>query len=518
MSLSSHPENGLQAFNGSGTATVLVIHPEPEFRARLRAVLEKEGFQTLEADDGATGIGVIYQQLPNVVVSDIVVPEINGYQLCRLLKNDPVLQKIPFILISDLTIKIDKFWGFKANADAFIHRQDVQAGLAGQVRMLLQIYERLQQNGAPQRVLRPMLPTETAEASVESPNYIRTRLNQLLDKSLIEATVMTEFRSLCDLTHDKSLLNHMMFSLLESLIEYDVAAIFYNDSHKNGWHITLHLPEGRTLAKDDLESLKTDFVRRLHAQCPQAPFESPDMFQSQTIGLVDDKGEAGRFILDTAYQRAFFMDNELMGAVAFYSETPVQYERIFPVGLIENQIALLMKLSRLYAQAETLSVSDPLTGLHNYGHFMSVLEREFNRAKRYDLDLALAFVDIDEFKQFNDQWGHALGDEVLQRVSRIARDTFRNVDILSRYSGAQLAVLLPETNGDQALQACERFRMRVQNTPVNWKGTQLLSTVSVGIVTLHDSVDKVADLMRLSRSALQQAKLKGRNRTELSSF
>ncbi len=486
-----------------GQPTVLVIHQDVSVADSFRAALGKHGFVVDHAGDGNEGLNRIYSLIPDVIIAGSSVPELNGYQICRLVKHDPMLKKIPVLLVSDVAEKMDRFWGVKAGADDLLSREELPAKLLKKIQMVLEIYERM--DISEKNIIRA--------SQQKSPLNIRTRLNQILDISLVESTLMVEFRSLSDLVHDTTLLNYMLFSLMESIMEYDAATIFYNDDNKGPRVLTFHVPDGRALTTFQVDEMAH---RMFEALRPNLSPQAAEMLETEIIGNSHD--EAPMVAYQTQYFREIHVEGKLIGALALYSTQRVDYPRIFPVQLVENELRLLMKLRHLYSQAEMLAITDSLTGLFNHRHFMMTLQREFKSSQRYELDLSLAIIGVDNFKQLNDEWGHACGDEILRHVAKLAEQSFRSVDIAARFGGKYLAVVFPKTPADQTIIALERFQRRVSENPVPWQDAQLNLTVSVGLVAISAETESASALIKQAEEALQAARQKGSNRIEISSF
>ncbi len=468
-----------------------------------RLALEKHGYEIEFALDGTEGIQKVYRLIPDVILAGSAVPELNGYQICRLVKNDPVMRKIPLLLVADQTFKMDRFWGMKAGADDFLSMEEVSSRLLQKIQMVLEIYDRV--DIEEKRLLKIN--------NEKNPFNIRTRLNQILDTALVESMLMVEFRSLADLVHDSALLNYMLFSLLESILEYDAAAIFFNDNNKGPRVLTFHLPERRQQPASQIEKLMDTFFNRYKDRgLTSAQLE---LRESEVIGALDDQAVPVEYA--TTYVKDIQLDSGLIGALVLYSVHKVDYSRIFPLHLIEDEIRLLMKLRHLYTQAEVLAITDSLTGLVNHKHFVSVLQREFKAAKRYEQCLSLALVGIDNFRQLNDEWGHACGDEILRHVSRVLEASFRGVDILARFGGKNLAILLPQTPGDQAFIALDRFRLKVAEMPLSWQDGSIQLSICGGLTSLSEGCPSMSVLIHQAENALTQARNNGGNCIEISS-
>lgn len=185
------------------------------------------------------------------------------------------------------------------------------------------------------------------------------------------------------------------------------------------------------------------------------------------------------------------------------------------------------ELSRLRLALETanqrlkrLVAVDALTGIANRRHFDRALDRELRRARRERQPLSLIFLDLDEFKRFNDSCGHTQGDEVLKRVALTLDETFRRGgDLVARYGGEEFAVVLPGVDARRAGLYAERLRRRVWRLAITHAGSQVSDriTISAGVATVTPHVpgfiDATADaLLRAADQALYRAKCQGRNR------
>jgi diguanylate cyclase (GGDEF)-like protein len=186
------------------------------------------------------------------------------------------------------------------------------------------------------------------------------------------------------------------------------------------------------------------------------------------------------------------------------------------------------ELSRLRLALETanqrlkrLVSVDGLTGIANRRHFDRALDREIRRARRERLPLSLVFLDLDEFKRFNDTYGHARGDEVLRLVAQTLDETFRRGgDLVARYGGEEFAVVLPGVDGKRAGLYAERLRRRIWRLAIPYGASQVSDrmTISGGVATVAPPhVVAPDDLLRAADQALYRAKCQGRNRIAVAS-
>ncbi len=167
---------------------------------------------------------------------------------------------------------------------------------------------------------------------------------------------------------------------------------------------------------------------------------------------------------------------------------------------------------RMEADLVHEATTDGLTGLPNRRHFLSVCQRELHRAGRSEGALSIAVIDVDHFKEINDQHGHAAGDAVLECLARTLESIVRDIDTCGRLGGDEFAVLLPDDDLDHAVMALERVRRELQDMPCVADGREVRITISAGVAEAMPGVDTVDAVMVRADGALYEAKERGRNR------
>lgn len=201
---------------GSGKYTILVVDDSPTQLAMVRDALEKEGFDVETAQDGVEAINKVHHSPPSLILSDILMPEINGYHLCRLLKNDPRTARIPIILLTNLTERHDRFWGENAGADLYLEK-------SGDLTSILEAM----------KTLLPPTPPDTSDftSSVQDVDgdVVRSRLTDILDRLLYESTISNEILKLTGLAHDTDLLAREFLTFLSVISPHSVAGLLLKD-------------------------------------------------------------------------------------------------------------------------------------------------------------------------------------------------------------------------------------------------------------------------------------------------
>lgn len=168
------------------------------------------------------------------------------------------------------------------------------------------------------------------------------------------------------------------------------------------------------------------------------------------------------------------------------------------------------------AALRDLARHDPLTGELNRGHFLERANEEHERSRRYQSPLGILMLDLDNFKEINDQYGHAAGDAVLQTVCERWRAVLRNVDLLGRIGGEEFAILLPDSDWEATQIVAERLRASVADEPIYSINHKICCTVSGGITMVGAKDQSIQEALRRADDALYRAKHKGRNQMEAS--
>jgi diguanylate cyclase (GGDEF)-like protein len=161
------------------------------------------------------------------------------------------------------------------------------------------------------------------------------------------------------------------------------------------------------------------------------------------------------------------------------------------------------------------STHDDLTGLYNRQYFTNVVAQHYSLAKRNQNDLSILFIDVDDFKDVNDIYGHVIGDQALRQISRVISEEVRQSDVAARYGGEEFIVLLPFTNSIEALILAERMRANIEKCKLDVNGKALTITVSGGIASYPVNAQNVDDLIRSADSAVYRAKGAGKNNISL---
>ena len=197
----------------------------------------------------------------------------------------------------------------------------------------------------------------------------------------------------------------------------------------------------------------------------------------------------------------------------FHSDPEKRFEPddLHMLSLFAQHASIAMENALLFDKVQQMARIDEVTGLLNRRAFCEMGEYEINRANRLLHPISLAMVDLDNFKQVNDQFSHLIGDEVLRAVARLCRDKLRNIDIIGRYGGDEMVILMPETNEESAFLAMDRLRKEIEGTPFKVRENEFHITASFGVTSHQRNAPAISEIMDQADSSLHAAKKDGKN-------
>ncbi len=481
---------------------ILVAEDSPTQQRIIMTVLGREGFDVIIAGDGIEAAGRAFQENPDLVVLDIEMPKMNGYQVCRLLRDDYRTAHIPVIMLTSKTQETDKFWGLKTGADLYVAKDFQLAGLADAV------HDLLEKSGPDAGGAGPRCPMPNRPAPGEQEVDVLSRVNDLLDRKLYEATLINEISKLNTLSEDCAVTIDSVLTLIAKVTDCDICAIALTNELR--FFIHVHCAVGASYfeeARRQATGAAAQYLRpgasadQLAVEVDADPVflkgERPELDGIKSMLVIPLKARAETIavlVLTSPRTDAFLESTQRL------------------LKIIENPAGLLVDNARLHEGARRLAITDGLTHLYNHRHFYELLEQEFNRAGRYDSDMSLIMADIDSFKMVNDSFGHQTGDEVLTALAGVITREVRDIDIVARYGGEEIAVLLPQTGVGQAVDVAERIREAVEAHDFNLPGGGAV-TLSLGVAGLAQSKKAGgASLVQAADAALYEGKKAGKNR------
>ncbi|MEN6565850.1 MAG: sensor domain-containing diguanylate cyclase [Veillonellales bacterium] len=273
----------------------------------------------------------------------------------------------------------------------------------------------------------------------------------------------------------------------------------------------------RGFSAGDIDNLRAVFTAELLQRFADDYYtERKQVIVKQTVGKSNSEHRKLLYMVPIIWQRA------VRGILIFYWQPPhseldmAGLERFFTRVL--NHVSTAINRKMLYTHnLQKIGLTDTLTGVANRRLFDFVLDREFQQAKHSSRPLSLLMLDIDLFKQVNDHYGHPVGDQILRQMAVLMKQRFRRNDIIARYGGEEFAVILPDSDRENAVAIAELLREQIAGWPFLAGDQQIHITVSIGVATYNGSVTSVETFVQVADQGLYQAKQLGRNLTMFAS-
>ncbi|MBN1290140.1 MAG: diguanylate cyclase [Actinobacteria bacterium] len=466
------------------------------------AILESADYEVIVAWDGMEAINKAYIEQPDLVILDIEMPKINGYQVCRLLKDDELTCEIPIIMLTGKDHKADMFWGMKTGADRYITKgfkpEQLLSAISEQFEKINEEERETKKSDIPAKMIKE--------------EGVLSRTIDLLDSKLFASTLLNELSGLLSSQEDyretiwsaMEVLSHVIESTLEIVVLFSEGEMVVRVNGKIN-RAALENIKSEVLELADSYGLEPETHRKISVTVQgedriieDGEGEEPDGFSTVHIPMLSRRAVIGVLAVSNPRSSVFIREAESI------------------LKMVQNQVTIVIDNARLYEAARQLAITDGLTRIYNHRFFQELFEKEFKRANRYNTIFSFIMLDIDRFKRINDTYGHLCGDEILKDLARLIKHCLRSVDIVARYGGEEFAILLPETNAPEAFQTAERIRRAVEEFVFMGNGNTekgLKITVSQGVTTYPSGgVDDRFDVIAKADEAMYRAKDAGRNK------
>jgi two-component system, cell cycle response regulator len=448
------------------TARVLVVDDVAANVRLLEAKLSAEYFDVITAMNGPDALALIRSEKPDIVLLDVMMPGMNGYEVCKIVKTDPETMHIPIVMVTALDQISDRVTGLSAGADDFLTKPVDDIALFARVRSLVRIKLmidelRLRQSTGKKLGLKD--PSEIDEKTVEARILLVEDKPLMADKLL--KTFPLNYHAVNEPSAEKAL------QLMKEKV-FDLAIISLNLSGFDGLRLCSMIRSQENLRKMALLVMVDDS-------------DHERLVRALDLGVND-------------YLKRPIDQNEFLARVR------TQLKR----QLYAEQLRKNVEMSVEYA------IIDTLTGLFNRRYLDIHLKLLMEQAHQNSKPLSMCIMDLDKFKSINDTYGHDIGDEVLKEFAARVQGSIRNIDLAARMGGEEFVVVMPETPLESASIAAERIRAKIDSKPfiISREPGLLPVTVSVGISAFQSLTDTPEIIFKRADSALYHAKETGRNR------
>jgi two-component system cell cycle response regulator len=448
------------------TARVLVVDDILSNVKLLEAKLTAEYFEVLTACSGEQALTRVVAELPDIVLLDVMMPGMDGFEVCRRIKANSKIAHIPIIMVTALDQPSDRVTGLDAGADDFLTKPVDDTSLFARVRSLVRLKMMTDELRMREETGQSMGLADAAETMIEPDPSGRILIVEDRPESV------AWFRG--GLEQKNKLVDVSSFD--EALVrarggDFDLIVVSLGIRNFDGLRLCSHL---RSLPE----------VRNSPILVLVSEGESRKLIQALDMGVND-------------YLMRPVDRNELLARV----RTQLRKKRYSDKLRHNVQLSLEM------------AITDPLTGLHNRRYMTSHLDTLMKSASPAK-PISFLLLDIDYFKAVNDTHGHDVGDEVLREFANRISANVRGIDLACRHGGEEFVVVMPDTDSGFAFTVAERLRQSIESTPIKISRApnSLTITVSIGIASSGGSADVPEQLLRRADQALYRAKREGRNR------
>ena len=447
------------------SARVLIVDDVPANVRLLQALLEAEYFEVFTAMNGAEALDAVQRVKPDIMLLDVMMPDMSGFEVCRRIKSNPHTRYLPVIMITALDQPEDRIKGFQAGADDYLVKPIDEAALLTRLRSLVRfkfLLDELENSIGDELLL---------DTRLESEEERPARLALLLNRDGRD----------------------------ERLVDW------LRERHN------VRLFEDPVMLLDQVRHGTVDMVML------ELPLKGHDALRicSQIRSLESGRQLPVILLMEDGHQKELLHALEI--CASDYLLKPVSLEELEARIRIQlRRWRYIQRLRENVRQSVTYAMVDPLTGLYNRRYMNTHGRALVEEAGQRGRALSVLVMDLDYFKKVNDTFGHDAGDEVLREVATRLKKQLRRLDVICRIGGEEFAVLLPGADVRMAQQVAERLRRAVAGQPVKITTDDgeldLHITISIGLASFEKKDDTLESLLKRADEALYTAKQQGRNR------
>lgn len=350
----------------------------------------------------------------------------------------------------------------------------------------------------------------------ENINKILKEAGKFLDKELYEATISNEVNKIITANLDYRQTINAVIEIVEELIDFHLCGLLLVDEQGRG-EIIITIKYSTT--QNDLERFKLRVIESFMELTNKVIVKDKILFDytEKLSAQSDTEGEETTMdVLNSFQARLLHNAEKVIGllAISHSQKEAFNKEDLKLFSIITQRSIPAINNAALHKKIKELSDRDDLTGLYRYRYLQEQLDKELIRAERYKSSFGIIMVDIDNFKEINDVYGHLQGDIVLKELTTILCKICRTVDVVTRYGGEEFVIVLPHTTKEGAFYLAERIRRVVKNYDFSSSLDKPIKlSISLGVVNYPDSASSKLELLKKVDAALYQAKRDGKNMT-----
>jgi two-component system, cell cycle response regulator len=454
---------------GPVRSKILVVDDDPMNVKLISAILSRDDYAIVTAYGGEDALRITRAEHPDLILLDVMMPVMDGYQVTQEVKGDPATAGIPIIMVTALNGTEDKVRGLESGADEFLTKPVNRAELLARVKSMLRLKQYRDQlmlrTRSEQAFAHPAAPAPVSTAATRRQKVLLVEDNAK-DLRLLSGQLAEQPYDVVVAADGEAALQHALAGGIDLLL------------------LDIFLPgiDGFDVCQQLKASAATRDIQVVLITC---------------LNDLDGK-----------------IKGMELGADDYLIKPVDGRELTARIKALLAKKSYLDQLHSHYEQALSSAISDGLTGLYNHAYFKKFLGLELKRSLRQNYPTSLLMLDLDNFKSVNDRFGHPTGDRVLQDMAGIIKDGVREVDLAARYGGEEFAVVLPYADTEGAMIVAQRILEAVRayrpedDLAVRVEGV----TVSIGLATCPGDNDQPDSLIKTADRLLYKAKSSGKNR------
>lgn len=452
------------------SARVLVVDDILPNVKLLEAKLSSEYYDVITATSGEEALQKVDEESPDIILLDVMMPGMDGFEICRTIKGNPAIAHIPVVMVTALTENDDRVRGLEAGADDFLSKPVNDTALMARVRSLVR--------------LKMAIDEWRARETTASQLGVVEDQGSVMDQPVEEATILVvedqEFES------DK----------IEETLEHDRDTVITVDSGMKAMEQSAEKEFDLIIVSLDLK--EEDGLRLCsHLRSNDKTRSVPILMIGNEEGM--DRIAHGLEIGAHDYIMRPVDRNELLARV----RTQIRRKRFQD------------RLRSTYEVSLSMALTDSLTGLYNRRYLEAHLQKLIEKNNESQKTFCVLMLDIDHFKQVNDTYGHGVGDEVLKTIAFRLQDNLRSFDLVARMGGEEFTAVMPDTQKETAHFVAERLRRSIAENPIKCSVEEgkLDITTSIGGAMIEPGDHSVQEVIDRADKMLYEAKETGRNKT-----
>ena len=445
------------------TARVLVVDDILANVRLLEAKLTAEYFEVITANNGAEALEAMAKEKPDIVLLDIMMPGIDGLEVCRRIKQNPATQHVPVIIVTALDQPEDRVAGLEAGADDFLTKPVNDVALFCRLKSLVRL---------------KMLTDELALRSSGSLNLVTGRNYDVVQDEPWRVMVVDNNANLAER------ISACLSDEHELVAAHDPQQALFQVAEGNFELVVINLDldghDGLRLCSQ-LRSLER--TRQIPILILTDPEDNQRLLRALDMGVND-------YLVKP------------MDRLELLARMRTQIRRCRYAQMLRDHVS----------QSMELAVTDPLTGFFNRRFLEAHVRPQVLRSLESERPVSFLVLDVDHFKSVNDNFGHDVGDRVLKEVAERIRRCVRGADYPCRIGGEEFVIALPDSDIALAAKVGERIRRMVSAKPVQAGNHAVSVTISIGVAACEFDDGDITPALKRADIALYRAKSEGRNR------